>query len=74
MSVCSMKANRNETAAVCMVVPLTLIIVRTSVYSSSRLGFQEAEENLPLSMMFTLAVRRTVEVLLGDNMVVGGQL
>lgn len=31
-----------------------------------------AEENLPLSMMFTLAVRRTVEALLGDNMVVGG--
>lgn len=51
---------------------LTLIIIRRSAYSSSRLDFQVAEENLLLSMMFMLAVRRTVEELLGD-MVVGGQ-
>lgn len=54
------------------VVLFTLIIIRRSAYSSSRLDFQVAEENLLLSMMFMLAVRRTVEELLGD-MVVGGQ-
>jgi hypothetical protein len=64
---------KNETKSNWKGVPLTLIIVKKSRQSSSRLGFQVAEENLLCSMMFTLAVLRifvVVGIPLGDMVVV----
>ena len=64
---------KNETKSNWNGVPLTLIIVKKSRQSSSRLGFQVAEENLLCSMMFTLAVLRifvVVGIPLGDMVVV----